>query len=754
MDEEFYSDVDFTNTKSDSFGNKLRTLLENKKLLISSIVSILIFSIVIVGSIAFVLIVYVNIDDSNDSNDSNDNGTSYDDLSVTDKVIVDYWRELSKNVTHFTDKSVDPCDNFFEYACGTWLKETDIPSDRSSFYKSFDSIELENEVILRKILEEDKWPLLSTYYDSCMNLKEIESKHSDPIIFYIQMIDDLFSDYSVKELSKTVAILHLHGFGGFFNAGVDSDSLDSPVTIFEIDQGGYGLPSKNYYFSEDNEKYRDSYVQYIINLLNLADSEINIYSYVGLTFEDEATAIFNFEKQLVSQALSNVERRSPENLYHKTSFDDLTSSVSPTFDWDAYISTLQLPVSLDSVNVVSLDFVQNLDDLIKNTSKEVLLAYLRAHILLGSSGLLSSEWRDYQFQYKQDLYGIDEQPERYKYCISSTESVLGMLLSRYYLLEVWSDHLQNEADETIENIRTAFTSRLPSISWMDDETRTLAKEKLNYITKKIGEPSTWPDYSDINLFPHKFFENKKAGDVYHNRKNLDQLGKPTDREAWHMYPIEVNAYYSPSTNSIAFPAAILTDPFFSDMFPIAMNYGGIGSVEGHEMSHSLDDQGRQFDKYGSYKQWWSDSSIEAYKEQTDCVVDLYNDFEIEIGDELKNINGSLTLGENIADMGGVKSAYYAFKTEYEALKAQDLPTLKFVEEIFDMTNEQLFFLSYGQVWCGKRKDEYADYLLQVDPHSPPSARVNNPLRMFDEFGKAFECKSDSYMNPKDRCEVW
>jgi predicted metalloendopeptidase len=457
-----------------------------------------------------------------------------------------------------------------------------------------------------------------------------------------------------------------------------------------------------------------------------------------------AGQVFNFELELAKVSRPRVEMRDPNKTYNKLDLDGL-KKLAPALDWTRFLATTGYP-SVKDINVSVPEFFQGLEKQVTSTDPETLRAYLRWHLLRATSPLLSKAFVDESFEfYGKKLSGQKEQQARWKRCVEATDQSLGELLGPEFVKLYFPGDSKAIAKDLIGRIEAAFEKNLPSLTWMDDATRGRADGKLKALKNKIGYPDKWRDYSKLAVMKGEYFGNGMAARRFAFDYDANKIGKPVDKGDWGMTPPTVNAYYNANLNEMVFPAGILQPPFFDRNFPMAMNFGGIGMVMGHELTHGFDDQGRKFDPTGKLTEWWEPSVSAKFEERAKCVSDLYSTYEVQPG---VTLNGKLTLGENIADLGGIKQAYVAYKkwaAEHPELDKPAVPGL---------TNDQLFFVGFGQTWCTIQTPESERMLVTTDPHSHAKYRVTGPLSNSPAFSSAFQCAEGTPMHRKDACEVW
>ncbi|MBP7148830.1 MAG: M13 family metallopeptidase [Acidobacteria bacterium] len=638
------------------------------------------------------------------------------------------------------DPAVDPCQDFYRYACGGWIKSTRLPADLPRLGRGFDVIYERNLAALREILEDvaadpadaDR-ARLGTFYASCLDEDAIERAGAEPLA---ALLDGASKVDDAASLMSFVGSLHAQEIGGLFDIEVDPDFEDPTIDIAHLGQGGLGLPDRDYYLKDDEES------QKLVD-----DYRVHVARMLGFLGEPERSAtaradeIVAFETELAKVSRTRTEMRDLEKLYNRIDIDGL-KQLTPGLPWDRYLQAIGFP-GLQFVNVATPEFFAALEHLVAATPPEVLQAYLRWQIVHSAAPLLAKRFVNENFAfYGARLSGQQELPARWKRCVGATDASLGELLGRYYVEKHFPGDSKTVAREMVVGIERAFESGLPELAWMDGETRARASDKAGAIVNKIGYPDRWIDYAAVDTRPGEYFHNSIAARTFDFRRLLGKVGRAVDRNEWKLTPPEVNAYYSPLGNEMVFPAGILQPPFFDREFPAPMNFGGIGMVMGHELTHGFDDTGRKFDKSGRLVEWWSPAVSQRFEDQAQCLVDQYSGYEVQ---PRIAVNGQLTLGENIADLGGVKSAYRAFK-EWERSHPGRVSE--------SLTNDQLFFIGFAQAWCTLTAPEFERLLVNVDPHSPPQFRVNGPLSNFPEFGRAFSCPASSAMTRTELCSIW
>jgi putative endopeptidase len=637
------------------------------------------------------------------------------------------------------DRSADPCSDFYRYACGGWIDKTEIPADKPRWVRSFNEIHERNEKELRAILEaaaanpksgDDVHTKIGRYYAACMDEASIAEAGLTKIQPLLDRIAKIRDD---KSLLSVVTELHRHKIWALFDIDAEQDFKDATKMIAFLDQNGLGLPDRDYYVKEDDKSktLRDAYVAHVERMLELG----------GYSAEDAKRAaqdVMQIETQLAEASKTRVERRDPKGLYNKVDRAGLVK-LAPKLDWAAYFAALEQP-KLTEIAVTAPKYFSRIDSLLHKTAPAAWRNYFTWHVLHSLAPALPEPFVQEDFALTQLLTGQPEQRVRWKRCVSATDAALGEALAQPFIERRFRGASKAAAEEQVHAISDAFGKRLDDLDWMGAATRARADEKLQAMEYLIGYPDKWKTY-DFAI-EDAYVDNLLAAQAFDLRRELDKIGKPVDRGEWSMSPPTVNAYYNPLRNHMVFPAGILQPPFYDVDAAVAVNLGGMGFVVGHELTHGFDDQGSQFDEKGNLADWWEPKVAEAFKKRTKCVEDLYAGFTPAPG---LSLNGELTKGENIADLGGVKLAFAA----YRGLRAGEEPI---VAE--GHSEDQLFFLASGQVWCSKLRDEYLRLMVQTDPHSPPQYRVNGPLSQLPEFAEAFECSEGTPMHPKEVCSVW
>jgi predicted metalloendopeptidase len=651
--------------------------------------------------------------------------------------------QVATGVLGAMDPKADPCQDFYRYACGGWLEQSRIPPDRSTWSRSFSVVDERNREAIRTLLEDAAQNpgtdadrrRIGGYYQACMDESAVEKAGSAPLRPWL---DEISRVADQKSLMAVAGKLQAQGpWGPLLGLGVIPDFKRPDLDIAFFVQGGLGLPDRDYYVSEDPKKQEilAGYQRHVADMLALLGESPEAAA-------GHARQVVAFETELAKASRPRQEMRIPEKLYNKIDIGGL-KQLTPGLDWGAFLAATGYP-GVKDINVATPEFFTALERAVAAASPEVLQAYLRWHLVHGAADVLSRPFVDADFAfYGKTLSGQQEIEPRWKRCGRATEQALGEAVGKLYVDKFFAGDSKRVALEMIHDIEGAFAQSLPQLAWMDEATRRRALEKRDALGNKIGYPDAWRDYSKMAL-GGDYFANATAAAAFEFRRQADKIGKPVDRGEWGMTPQMVNAYYNPLLNEIAFPAGILQPPFFHQDFPAAMNYGAIGMVVGHELTHGFDDQGRKFDPKGELREWWDPSVASRFEERAQCVAEQYSRYEVEPGLAL---NGKLTLGENIADIGGLKQSWDAFRA-WQVRHGGPGPT------VGSLTPEQLFFVAHGQVWCQLMSPEQARLRVTTDPHSPGKYRVIGPIANHPAFAAAFACPAGAPMNPSPKCEVW
>lgn len=647
------------------------------------------------------------------------------------------------------DKTADPCTDFYQYACGNWIKENPIPADQVR-WGSFSVLNERNRYLLWEELDaaakSPKSPLQKQYGDyfaACMDTDTVEKKGLTPLK---PAWDEIAGLKNTKQLAALLSTLENHGTpDGFFQFGVSQDDKDSSKQIAQIFQGGTSLPDRDYYIV-DAPRFTAIRAQYVEHLKKM-------FALAGDTPEQaakEAAAVMEIETAMAKASTSRTDLRQPENRYHIYTLVDF-EKLSPAFDWSVYFHSIGIG-KFDTLNVATPDFFKALSGLIESEPLESWKSYLRWHALHGQANNLPKAIFDENFDFfSRTLRGQKEPQARWKQCSSMTDRALGEAVGQDWVKRNFPPAAKNSMDKLVAALEKSLGEDIKTLPWMSEATKKAAEEKLGMIRNKIGYPEKWRDYSSVKVDRADLFGNVHRSGVYERNYNFAKLGKPVDEKEWGMTPPTVNAYYDPSFNDINFPAGILQPPFFDFKIDPAVNFGGIGVVIGHEITHGFDDEGSKYDGKGNLREWQTAEDRKAFTERTDCVANEYSGFEAAPAHDdapVAKLNGKLTLGENTADNGGLRIAYMAL---LDTLAAEG----KSINEKIDgYTLEQRYFLGFAQVWCQNQTEQAARQLVLTDPHSPGKWRVNGSVQNFDQFGKAFGCTKGQPMYPVNSCRVW
>ncbi|MBZ5533611.1 MAG: M13 family metallopeptidase [Acidobacteriia bacterium] len=641
------------------------------------------------------------------------------------------------------DRKTDPCTDFFQFANGTWRANNPIPASMSRWSRRWQAGEAAKEqlkVILDEVSKKTDWPkgsveqLIGDYYGSCTDEARINKAGLAPAQPFLAEIDAIKTP---ADLQKTLR--HMHALGIFVPFGLVSqpDNHEPATTIATVFASGLGLPDRDYYLKTE-KRFVDAREKYLVHVTNM----FKLAGYDEAKAKAGATTVFEFEKKLAEASLDNVALRDPQATDHKTKFGDL-KKLSAVMDWDAYFDAAKLLRA--DLNVNEPKFMQEVDRQLKETPVASWKTYLRWQFLHSTADGLSDPFVNENFAfYGQYLNGAKELKPRWKRCAEATDNLLGEALGQKYVEKYFSPEAKKRAQEMVQNILAAMHDTIEGLQWMTPDTKRKALEKLSTFNPKIGYPDKWKDYSAIKLGRESYWANQEAAVRWNVEEDRGLIGKATDRGRWGMTPPTSNAYYNPLLNEIVFPAGILQPPSFSVENADAVNYGGIGVVIGHEISHGFDDSGAQFDAQGRLNNWWTPDDLKHFEERTACVVKQFEGYYIE-----PNIhhNGKLVLGESIGDLAGAKIAYLAFK---KAQKQHPAPTID------GFTPDQQFFIAWGQ-WRGDEiRPETQRVMIQGDPHPIAKYRVIGPVSNLSEFAEAFSCKAGTPMvrPPADKCEVW
>jgi endothelin-converting enzyme/putative endopeptidase len=646
------------------------------------------------------------------------------------------------------DKSADPCVDLYQYACGNYSKLHPIPSDLPLFDQFADLFEFNTQAlhaIVDKTAATKGAPgtneqKIGDYYSSCLDTDAIDKRGLAPIQ---PELDRIAALQSKQDLPALIAHLNRLSVGVFLDYGSQQDFKDATREIAYIDQSGLGLPEKDYYLRTDEKSVetRKQYVAHLANVLKLLGDSPE-------AAQSEALKILDLETALAKGSQGNVERRDPDKVYHMMALTRF-SATAPAIDTAKYVQLMGSP-SITELNVVSPDFFPALNKAIADTDLGTLKAYMRAHLADSFSMRLPHAFDQENFDfYGRKLTGTPEQQARWKRCVQGTDSALGEALGKLYVAQYFTPDMKASTLGEVQDIEAAMGKDIDDIDWMSPETKVKAKEKLHAVADKIGYPDKWRDYSKLEIKAGDAIGNSMRSREFEVAYQLNKIGKPVDRQEWQMTPPTVNAYYDPSMNDINFPAGILQPPFYDKDATDATNYGHIGAVVGHELTHGFDDQGAKFDANGNLHDWWTPEDKKQFEEKTGCIADEYSQFTAV--DDIK-VNGKLTLGENTADNGGLRLAFIALM----ARLASNPPSATTAEQKSEqsMSPQQQFFLGFAQNYCSNERPEFLRMLAQVDPHSPDALRVRGAIVNIPEFAHAFGCKAGQPMAPVKSCRVW
>jgi putative endopeptidase len=643
------------------------------------------------------------------------------------------------------DKTADPCTNFYQYACGNWMKNNPIPSDETRWGRFNELGEYNNYLLyteLKAAAEHPKTPLQVKYggfYAACMNTAEIDKLGSRPIEPELAAIAALKSSKELAALN--LELFKRYGGSEIFRVGVGQDEKDSSQQILETFQGGLTLPDRDYYLNDDarSQTIREQYKAHVVTMFKLLGDSAEVS-------ETEATDVLRIETALAKGSMSRVEMRNPNSRYHIMTVDQL-QAMSPEYDWKAYLDGIGM-MKAATLNVGSPGYIKAANDELATENLSALKSYLRWHTLHAAAPMLSKPFSDENFNFfSATLMGQKEEQPRWKRCTSATDRALGEAVGQDWVKVNFPPQAKDNMEKLVHALEAALGQDIQQLDWMSPATKEQAEKKLQAIRDKIGYPAKWRDYSTLKVERSDYLGNAERSAIFEEKRNLGKYGKPVDETEWGMTPPTVNAYYSPSMNDINFPAGILQPPFYDDKADAAVNFGGIGVVIGHEMTHGFDDQGSQYDLHGNLKQWWTDEDLSKFKKRTECVASEYDGFEVAPG---AHLNGHLTLGENTADNGGLRIAYQALMS---VLDSEGAPAEE--ARLDGYTPEQQFFISFGQVWCENRTEQVARLRAKTDPHSSGEWRTNGSVQNFDAFGKAFGCHVGQPMMPASGgCRVW
>lgn len=640
------------------------------------------------------------------------------------------------------DFSVKPGDNFYRYANGSWLKNNPVPGSKTR-WGSFDMLQEENSKRLKELLSEavaksgtsTAMQKIGDFYASGMDTVALEQLGWQPVKAGLQKIDDI---KNVNEFLSSLASNRTQGLGSaLFGFSIQPDRKNVTIYVPALLQGGTSLPDRDYYLKNDvrSATIRNAYQKHLVNMFSLIGED-------AATAQKHAGAVLRIETALAKAQMSRVEMRDPYKTYNKFGIKEFTTT-TPSIDWNEMFNNLQLK-GADSVVVNNPSFFKTVDILLTALPLEDWKTYLKWHVLNSASGFLSSAFVKENFSFNQVLSGQKEQTPRWQTVSGLIDRTLGDLLGQLYVNKYFKPEAKQRMLDLVNNLQQTFANRIRQLDWMSDETKTKALEKLNAFTKKIAYPDKWRDYAGLTISRNDYLGNVQRTTRFAYNEMLSRFGKPVDKTLWGMTPPTINAYYNSSNNEIVFPAGILQLPFFDFGADDAVNYGGIGAVIGHEMTHGFDDQGSKFAADGNLKDWWTKEDAVKFSQRTALVVNEYNNFTVL---DTIHVNGKLTLGENLADLGGLNIAYEAFTHTNQ---------FKEGKKIDGFTPTQRFFLSWAQVWRSNTMPETAAQLILTDTHSPGMHRCNGPVVNMEAWYEAFNIRPGDkmYVAPDKRIKIW
>ena len=639
------------------------------------------------------------------------------------------------------DKSCKPCDDFYEFAMGGWMKNNPIPPEFPS-WGSFTILADRNQASMRGILEDSmkanppagsNQQKIGDFYAGCMDTAAIDASGIKPIAADLDAIHKIKES---SELQPLLARLQQTGSGYLFNFDSTQDLDDSTQVIAEVEQSGLGLPERDYYTRTDDKskQLRADYVAHIAKLFALAgDSQEKAGA--------EAQTAMNFETTLAIASMPRAQMRDPHAVWHKMTLPQL-EGLAPSFPWEGYFRERNAP-QFSAINVAQPDFFKEVNRLLTEAPVDQWKSYLRWHVIHANANELSEGFVQENFSfYGAKLSGSKEIQPRWKRCVQSVNRNLGEALGQVYVEKYFPPEAKAHAQEMVANLIGALKNDIPVLTWMGPETKKAALQKLQAFQIKIGYPDKWRDYSALSIERSGYLANVQRSISFEHSRDLHKIGKPVNRAEWGMTPPTVNAYYNSTMNEIVFPAGILQPPFFDPQADDAINYGGMGAAIGHEITHGFDDSGSQFDGQGNLRDWWTKDDRKNFDERATCVQRQFDSYEVEPG---LHQNGKLVLGESIADLGGLAISYAAYEKQIESKRP---PTLD------GFTPEQRFFLGWAQVWGANLRPEYARLMANSNPHPVSKFRVNGPLSNMELFAKAFGCTKGDPMVRENACKIW
>jgi predicted metalloendopeptidase len=640
------------------------------------------------------------------------------------------------------DRTCKPCSDFYQFANGNWIKNNPIPQAYPS-WGSFNVLQENNRNVLHGILEKasksdaavgSNDQKIGDYYGSCMDTATIDQAGTTPLDPFFKAIDGITDS---KSLASVAAQLQLANVDAFFGFGSGPDFKNSSRSIGQLGQGGLGMPDRDYYLKDDakSKAIQSAYVAHISKMLQLNGE-------AAASADADAKTIMAMETAMAKNQLPRAEEREPTKVYHKSDLAGV-QQIAPNFDWATFFTASD--VAPNAINIAEPDYISALSSQLKTWTPAQIKTYLRWHTIHAFAAALPQPYVDENFDfYSRTLQGTKAQLERWKRCVRATDGALGEALGQAYVAQAFPPSSKARALELVKYVKATLRSDIADLDWMSPATKTKAEQKLDAFILKIGYPDKWRDYSALRVTKGPYVSNVIAASNFANRYDYNKINKPSDKAEWGMTPPTVNAYYNPTINEIVFPAGVLQPPFFNANADMAVNFGGIGAVIGHESTHGFDDEGRQFDLNGNLANWWTPEDSAKFDKKAQCIVDQFNALEPTPG---VHENGKLVQGEAIADLGGLTIAYRAFERWQSSHPRQTID---------GFTPEQRFFLGFAHVWATNQRPEYVSYLATVDPHPFDKFRVNATVSNMPEFAKAWGCKlPDAMVRPaKDRCQIW
>jgi len=643
------------------------------------------------------------------------------------------------------DNTVSPRTDFYTYVNGSWMKKNPIPASEVG-WGSFNELNDKNQANLHHLLDEaiantsaakgSPSQLVRDFYSTAMDTVKLEKEGISPLNGEFKLINDMKSQ---EDLIRVLAHEHLIGTDPMFNFSVSPDMKDSKTNAVYLFQGGTGLPEKDYYLGDEAmlKTIREKYVDHMTKTFRLlGDKEEEA--------KKNAAAVMELETEMAKHSMAAVELRNINAMYNKMTMKEV-AALSPAINWPTYFKAIGAPEPAEII-VAQPDFVKEINTMFTAVSMENWKAYYRWHLIMNTANKLNKAFSDEHFSFFGTvLTGAKEQKARWKRSLELTDNSVGDALGQLYVAKYFTPESKKRVNDMVTNLVAAYKERISTRDWMSEETKKMALFKLEKITRKLGYTDKWKDYSSLDIKRDSYVANYLRANTYEVKRNIAKYGKPVDRTEWGMTPSTINAYYNPTMNEIVFPAGIMQVPFFNPDADDAVNYGAMGSIIGHEITHGFDDEGSQFDADGNLKNWWTDDDKKKFEEKTKILVGQFNNYFVI---DSVHVNGELTLGENIADLGGLTISYYAFK---RSLNGKPAPA-----KIDGFTAEQRFFISWAQGWRMNMRPEYLKQMIKTNNHAPAMTRVAGPLSNMKEFYEAFGVKEGDkmYRKPEDRAVIW